>query len=610
LVGVGFVHDPSAFAFDSVMNVAKPPLQPASPGAQADDRLDSWKEIASYLKRDERTVRRWEKDGLPVHRHQHKKKAAIYAYKPEVEAWWRNGSSHLEEKERVLITARYRRLPWLLTAALTFVLVVVAIAVNAGSLRERLLGSTKHLEIKSLAVLPLENLSKDPEQEYFADGMTDELITDLTKIGSVQVISRGSVMRYKGIKKPLPEIARELNVDAVIEGTVLRSGDRVRITAQLIHAQSDRHLWAESYERDLRDVLVLQSEVARAIAREIRIKVTPQEQQRLAAAPAVNPDAYELLLRAQYYHNEWTREGFSRARGYVDQAIARDPNLALAHAWRGEIYFMLGYDGDLPASDAFPTARASALRALELDPSVAEAHMVLGYVRCTYDWNRIEAENDMRRAIDTGPNSAWAHWAHAWHLMLFERHDDAIAEMRRARDLDPFNPLMSSSLARILGLARRYSEALELGQNVIELYPNYPSTYAVVSEIFEWTGKFDQAAGMYSKFRELAARGASEPRPPKHLRDAKTYWLWMRAVLKKDSAKSQVSRLDLAETYAALGEKDQAFALLQKAVEQREGELAFLRVSPSWDPLRDESRFQDLLHTVGLSGNLNDLNHH
>ena len=593
------------FALNSFMSVLKPPLPPGSPETPASERLDSWKEIAGYLKRDERTVRRWEKDGLPVHRHRNKKKAAVYAYRPEIDAWWCSGSSRVEEKEQVQVTARRRRLAWLVTASLTFALVVVLIALNAGGFRERLLGSTRHVKIQSLAVLPLENLSQDPQQEFFADGMTDELITDLAKIAAVRVISRGSVIRYKGTKKPLVEIARELNVDAVVEGTVLRSGARVRITAQLIHAQSDRHLWAESYERDLRDVLVLQSEVARTIAREIKIQVTPQEQQRLAAAPAVNPEAFELLLRAQYHHNEWTREGFAKAREYVERAIAKDPNFALAHAWRGEIYFMLGYDGELPASDAFPTARAAALRALELDPSVAEAHMVLGYVRCTYDWNRMEAENDMRRAIETGPNSAWAHWAHAWHLILFEKREDAIAEMRRARDLDPFNPLMSSSLARILGLARRYREALELGQNVIELYPNYASTYAVMSDIFEWTEKFDQAAEMYSKFRALIGREAPEPHPPKHFRGARTYWLWMRAVLEKDSAKRQVSPVDLAATYAPLGEKDRAYALLNKASEERAGALAFLRVSPSWDPLREEPRFKDLLHTVGLSGNLN-----
>jgi len=490
-----------------------------------------------------------------------------------------------------------------------FVLVVVAIALNPGGLRERLLGSTKHFKIESLAVLPLENLSKDPEQEYFADGMTDELITDLAKIGSMRVISRGSVIRYKGSKKPLPEIARELNVDAVIEGTVLRSGNKVRITAQLINAKSDQHVWAESYERDLRDVLMLQSEVAQAIAREIKTQVTPQEQQRLAAAHAVNPDAYELLLRAQYHHNEWTRDGFFKAREDVEQALAKDPDFALAHAWRGEIYFILGWDGDLPVDEAFPTARAAALRALELDPSVAEAHFVLGYVRCTYDWNRIEAENDMRRAVETGPNSPWGHWAHAWHLMLFERFEDSIAEMRRARDLDPFNPLMSSGLTRILGFARRYDEATEVGKTTIELYPKYPSTYAALAEAYEGSGKFDQAIAMYSKFRELTTRGAPEPSPPSHVRDSKTYWSWMRAVLQKDSAKTSVSPLDLAKVSAELGEKDHAFALLNEAVQERAGELAFLRVSPSWDTLRDDARFQNLLRTVGLSGNLNDANH-
>jgi len=609
LDGVRFARNPSRFAVNSPMSVTKAPLQSVAPENPAGERLDSWKEIAGYLKRDERTVRRWEKDGLPVHRHWNKKKAAVYAYKPEIDAWWSNGCFSPEEKEQVPVTAMRRRLPWLVTMSVAFVLVVVLIAVNAGGLRERLLGSTRNFKIKSLAVLPLENLSKDPEQEYFADGMTDELITDLAKIGSIRVISRSSVMRYKGIKKSLPEIARELNVDAVVEGTVLRSRDRVRITAQLIHAQNDRHLWAESYERDLRDVLMLQSDVAQAIAQQIKINVTPQERQRLVASRIVNPDAYELLLRAQYHHNEWTRNGFFKAREDVEQALAKDPGFALAHAWRGEIYFALGWDGDLPVDEAFPTARAAALRALELDPSVAEAHFVLGYVRCTYDWNRIEAENDMLRAVDTNPNSPWAHWAHAWHLMLFENHDDAIGEMRRARDLDPFNPLMSSGLTRILGLARRYDEAVEVGQTTIELYPKYPSTYSALAEAFESSRRFDQAIAMYSKFRELTGRGAPEPSPPSHVRDSKTYWSWMRAVLQKDSAKTSVSPLDLAEVSAALGEKDHAFALLNEAVKERAGELAFLRVSHSWDPLREDPRFRDLVRTVGLSGNLRDINH-
>src|SRR5438876_2090941 len=401
-----------------------------------------------------------------------------------------------QASDQVQTTARRHRLRWLLTAGLASALIVALGGFNVGGFRERLLGSTKHVKIQSLAVLPLENLSKDPEQEYFADGMTDELITDLAKIASVRVISRGSVIRYKGSKKPLPEIARELNVDAVVEGTVLRSGDRVRITAQLIHAQSDRHLWAESYERDLRDVLKLQSDVALAIAQQSKIKVKPQERQRLVASRIVNPDAYELLLRAQYHHNEWTRNGFFKAREDIEQALAKDPGFALAHAWRGEIYFGVGWDGDLPVDEAYPTARAAALHALELDPSVAEAHFVLGYVRCTYDWNRIEAENDMRQAVESNPNSPWAHWAHAWHLMLFENYEDAIGEMRRARNLDPFNPLMSSGLTRILALARRYDEALELGQTTIELNPQHPSTYTTLAETFAWSGRFDQAVAM------------------------------------------------------------------------------------------------------------------
>lgn len=500
---------------------------------------------------------------------------------------------------------RLRFWPLALSLALVFLVVAVPLALNLRGLRQRLLGHARALEINSLAVLPLENLSHDPQQEYFADGMTDELITDLAKIGSIRVISRSSAMRYKGTNKPLPEIARELNVDAVVEGTVMRSGDRVRITAQLILAQTDQHVWAESYERDLRDVLVLQSDVAQTIAQQIRIKVTPQEQQRLVATHIVNPDAYELLLHAQYHHNEWTRSGFFKAREDIEQAIAKDPNFALAHAWRGEIYFFLGWDGDLPAGEAFPTARTAAQKALDLDPSIAEAHMVLGYVRCSYDWNRIEAENDMRRAVETNPNSPWAHWAHAWHLMLFENREDAIAEMRRARDLDPFNPLMSSSLTSILSLARHYDEAVQVGQTTLELYPKYPSAYSALAKAFQRSGKFDQAIAMDSQFRELTGRAPLEPPPPGHVGDSKAYWSWMRRVLQRDSVTGSVSPLAFAEVSAALGEKDRALSLLNEAVKEHAADLDFLRVSPSWDSLRQEPRFHDLLRTVGLSGNLN-----
>src|SRR2546427_910391 len=296
----------------------------------ANERLESWKEIAAYLKRGQSTVRRWEKEGLPVHRHAHKNKASVYAYAYEIEVWWSNGRARLELVETAAAARRRRVVGW---AAAGLVMLGVGLALNVGGVRDRLLGRPMAGEITSIAVLPLKNLSGDPQQDYFVDGMTEALITELGKISSLQVLSYQSVIGYRQTTRPLPQIARELKVDALLEGAVLRSGDKVRITANLVQAVPERHLWAESYEFDQRDVLVVQGEVARNVARQIPVKLTPQEQARLATSRPVDPEAYRAyLLGRAYFYKTSTPTNLKRAKEYFETAIEREAGYAPAYA--------------------------------------------------------------------------------------------------------------------------------------------------------------------------------------------------------------------------------------------------------------------------------------
>jgi len=404
-----------------------------------DQRLDSWKEIAVYLKCSERTVRRWEKEGLPVHRHPHKKKAAIYAYKAEIDGWWRDGHERLKQIEEVPeagveeppVVARapwWRRL-WPL-AGLTLAATMLVVGLMAGRFRERIRGKIPVAAFHSVAVLPLENLSHDPEQEYFADGMTDALITDLAKIHALRVISRNSIMQYKGNRKAMSQIARELSVDAVVEGTVMRSGDRVRITAQLIEAPKDRHLWAETYEGDLRDVLSLQDQVAKAIATEVKITLTPQEQTRLSAARTVDPAAHQAYLRGLFELHGTTPEAKERAIWYFQQAITHDPNDALAYAGLADAYYSQSTQQKAPL-EVMPKAKAAALRAIELDDSLAETHAALGFIKLAFDWDWPGAEHELRTALELNPNLAVAHVHYGKYLLLC-----VIARKKQSRSFD------------------------------------------------------------------------------------------------------------------------------------------------------------------------------
>jgi serine/threonine-protein kinase len=490
---------------------------------------------------------------------------------------------------------------WAMTTGLVIAAIVVAL--NIGRCREQLIVSPGR--IKSLAVLPLENLSGDPNQEYFSDGMTDALVANLGKIGALRVISRQSVMRYKGSYKPLPEIARELNVDAVVEGSVLRVAERVRITAQLIEGATDRHLWVESYERDLHDILDLQSEVAQAIAREIKVAVTPTEETRLTSNRLVNPEAHDLYLRGKYHYFKGinlkdTKKELEKANEYLQQAIGVDPNYAQAYAGLAASYEYLSWAGHLPLDEAKSKTIPILNKALEIDNTLAEAHLALSGVRFYLYWDWAEGEREIKLTIALNPNLAEAHYEYAYYLMATGRFDESIAEARLALQLDPLSYPYEFALAVMYSYARQYDEAIEQYQHVAELEPKKSEAYFGLAEIYEQMRRYENAvkarqkglilSGIPLEEVEVLDRAYSESGP-------KGYWMWR---LEKLKGQFEHNPYLAAKIYTQLGDKDQAFAWLEKAYEEHNGKMFTLKVHPLLDPLRSDPRFKDLLHRMNF----------
>lgn len=459
--------------------------------------------------------------------------------------------------------------------------------------------------IASIVVLPLENLSGDLEQEYFADGMTDALIGDIAKIAELRVISRTSSMHYKGARKSLSEIATELKVDAVVEGTVQRVGERVVVRAQLIHAATDRHLWVETYERDVRNILDLQSEIAKAIAREVQIKMSPADQARLAPGRSVNPKSFDDYLQGRYlYWNKRTEENLNKAIGYFQSAIAGDPSYALAYAALADCYNSMGTVqlGALPPMEARSRAEEAAVRALELDPALAEAHSALGYVK-HFNWNWAGAEQEFKRAIELNPNYANAHNFYAGYLISRGRVDEAIAASNRARELDPLSLSISAQRGFILENARRYEEAIQQLEGVISLDQNHYQAYWMLGHTCAVSGQFDRAVAASEKAVALSGRA-----PGALGILGLVYGL---AGRKGEAIKVLNELLDLnqhryvtpaaiAWVYIGLGDKDQTFAWLEKAYAEQSNFIAYFNVIPFVDSLRSDPRFGDLVRRVGL----------
>lgn len=585
-----------------------------SAAASNGERLDSWKEIATYLKCSERTVRRWESEGLPVHRHPHSKKSSIYAYKPEIDVWWRNGHKRLERissdvraRQPALVRFSYRSWKPL---SLTFLALLIGLATAQHFWRSETQTPKWHpaaaLHIESIAVLPLENLSHDSDQDYFADGMTEELITELSKIAALRVISRTSVMQYKGTRKTVSEIARELKVDAVVEGSVARSENRVRITAQLVHAPTDTNLWAENFERDEEDVLLLQNEVARDIASEIQVKLTPQEETRLANARPVNAEAHELYLKGRYYWNKRTPDALKKSLEYFQSAVAKDPNYALGYAGMADAYAMLGASSYmvLPAKQAYPKAEAAAMKALRLDSTLAEAHTCLAWSKFVFDWDWRGAEREYKQAIELNPGYANAHHWYAHNLSIMGRHTEAIAEDRKAESLDPL------SLVTIVDVgleafrpAGRYDEEMEQCRKALEMDPNFALAHACLADSYYNKRMHKEAIAEMQRAIQLS--GGSAPYV------ASLAILYLQAdrrdeairILNELVARSKrefIPPQAFMYIYAQLGDKERAFSYLEKAYHERYDVITGLKVDPLLQPLRSDPRFQDLVRRVEL----------
>jgi TolB-like protein/Flp pilus assembly protein TadD len=481
--------------------------------------------------------------------------------------------------------------------------VAVLVGLNVANLRDQVLSRRAPAvpKIESLAVLPLENLSGDPQQDYFSDGMTEELIATLGKLSALRVTSRTSVMRYKKTDKTLPEIAQELNVDAVIEGSVLRAGDRVRITAQLIQAATDRHLWAETYDRDLRDVLTLQDEVARAIVSEIQIKVTPQEQAQLARARPVSPEAHEAYLRGRFYWNLRTEDGLKKSIEYFQRAIEKEPGYALAYAGLADSYALLADYSLMAPKEAYPRAKAAALKAMEMEERLPEAHTSLGHINGRYDWDWAGAEREYKRAIELDPSYATAHNFYAQHLSVMGRQDEAFAEIKRAEELDPVSPTIIAVGGYVFIFARRYDDAILQCRRALELNAGFPQAHFYLGWAYEQKKLYSEAIAEYLKSSELenSAPAAGQARCYAAM-GKRTEALKIVSQLRELSKQRYIPAYIIAQIYVALGDFDQAVAWLERAYEERSYGPVYLKMDPRMDPLRSDPRFQDLMRRMNF----------
>jgi len=505
-------------------------------------------------------------------------------------------------------SAPRRRWPHIL-AMLIGAVIALLVILPPEALLDRLAGTPEGPPIRSIAVLPLVNISGDPGQEFFADGMTDALIADLAKIRELRVISRTSAMHYKGARKPLREIADELGVDAVVEGSVLKSGDRVRITTQLVQADPEQHLWAESYERDLRDILSLQGEVARTIAREIRIALSLEEETSLANARPVEPEAHEAYLRGRSHLFTGGPEDILRAIEYFQQAIELDPEFAQPYADLSVCYGLLGgVSGNLfPPREAWQKARTLALRAIDIDPSIAEGHVALGWVLSNYGWDWLGAEKELRKALELNPSLASARSLLAVLLSKMGLHQEALDEMRRAQALDPLNIEVAAGPGYILYVARRYDEAISRLQAVLALHPRLSIAHRCLGFVYSAKRMYDEAirehqeavalTGRHSTW-DLALLGSACAQAGRR-NDA----LEILQELEESSTRQYVPALARCVIQLSLDDKDEACFWLEKAFEERDSLLSYFKVEPGFDLLRDLPCAQDILRRMNFPEN-------
>jgi TolB-like protein len=589
-----------------------------TPERPSEQRLDSWKEIAAYLGRDVTTVQRWEKrEAMPVHRHVHDRAGSVYAFPAELHAWLQSRKPRLGEEEKepvaqtpvdaLAVTAVGRRMAtfprqvrrW---TAVSGVVLLTLLAASYAITRSRAANASR-TQIRSLAVLPLKNLSGDPTQEYLADGMTEALIGSLSTIHDLRVISRTSVMRFKDTQLSVPEIAKTLHVDAIVEGSVIREGSRIRIHAQLIRASTDEHFWSESYDRDLRDVLDLQSDVAQAIARKVKVTVSGEEHVRLTARHSVSPEVYENYLKGRsILDNTYSTAGLEESIGYFEDATRRDPTFATAYVGLADAYDKLGtiFIGT-PPSEVRPKVVNAARKALELDPGLTEAHVLLADVY-QEQWRWSDAEAEYNRALDLNPNDAAAHVGFAHWLLCQGRTQEALAWTARGRELDPI-AVSGTSMGETLFFARRYDEAIRELRSVLAVQGDSASALWYLGFSLIAKGQPEDAIPVLEKAVSITNRspGVIGVLITAYARAGRREdALPLLDELKRRRQKGYVPAGAFVNAYLGLGEKEQTFAWLERAYQEQSNILQLLKVHPFFDPIRGDPRFADLVHRVGL----------
>jgi pentatricopeptide repeat protein len=567
-------------------------------------RLESWKEVAAYLGRDITTVRRWEKrEALPVHRIHHSRLGSVYAYTAELDAW-RNDRAAGAANGGIGAT----QAPQTVSRVWAVITLAALGLVLAGGLawrwrqRSTELPTSAGSRIRSLAVLPLENLSGNPDQNYLADGMTEALIGRLSTIQGLRVISRTSSMQFKAARSSEPEIARKLNVQAVVEGSVIRSGDRIRVTAQLIQGDTDMHLWSGTFDRELRDVLSLESEVAQSIARQIEVAVTGQERSRLVAVRPVSPEVYESYLKGRFELNKGTRAGLQEALRQFQAALDADSTFAPAYAGLAGAHLELGtvFYGE-PPYEVRPKVFAAAGKALELDPQLVEAHVVLAQTLAS-EWRWPEAEAEYKRAIELSPSDAGAHAGFAHWFLCQDRTQEALSWARRAQELDPL-ALHGIEIGWILFQAHRYDEAIRELRTVLIIEPESPSALWYLGFALIGAEQFDEAIQILERAASVSHRSSA------------VLGVLVRAYARAGRRAEALQVLDelhrrrkvgyvppaaFLNAYLGLGDTEQAFTWLGRAADERSNIMQFLKVHPFFDPLRGDPRFAAFLRRANF----------
>jgi len=569
-------------------------------------RLDSWKEIAAYLKRDVRTLHRWEaEEGLPIHRHLHNKRGSVYAYRSELEAWWQERRLRLEPgQDAQAVAARPR---WALAAAVSLLSLFIVLGATYLAWKWLGPGTSAPAGRVMVAVLPFQNLSADAEEQFFADGFTEEMITQLGRLHPERLgtIARTSVMNYRDENRDLAKIGRELGVAYVLEGSVLRAAGRVRVTAQLVRVEDQANVWTDSFERELRDVMDVQSDVTQAIARQVQVKLTPQESARLAQARPLNPEAHEAYLKGLYFWNKFSVDSVQKSVAFYQQALEKDSKYAEAYSGLAASYGILGNFGVLTSVEAYAKAKAAVAKALQTDDTLSHAHGQLGFFLMFFDRDWTGADREFRRAIELNPSNANAHQGYSAYFLTHGRFDAGLAEIRRARELDPLSLVINVDLGYTLYCARRYDESLEQLRKTLEMDASFAPTHWALQQVYEAKGMFREAhehnlksanlvqmhPDVLAQLKRAYEKGGWIARQKKQIELLAEVW-------KKE--KVPVPAYRMAEAYTRLGMKDLAIEWMERAADDRFYRVVYLKVDPKFDSLRTEPRFQALLRRLGL----------